>query len=62
MTRLSTIVPPHQEQHHRPSLPRFCIEVFGGILLCVAFALGVYFSLEALQPERHANIELAPFL
>lgn len=63
MTHLSRTVPPHQEKSHRPSLVRFCVEVFGGILLCGAFAFGIYFSLEALahtfQPERHTHVNLS---
>jgi heme/copper-type cytochrome/quinol oxidase subunit 2 len=63
MTQPARTAPRHQEKHHHPSLAFFCVEVFVGILLCAAFASGVYFSFalvaQATQQERHAHVNLS---
>jgi len=71
MAQLPRTAPRHQGKPQRASLAFFCVEVFVGILLCVAFVSGYYFVLEAAfgsqwtpptahaaQPERHVQANL----
>jgi len=71
MAQLPRTAPRNQGKQQRESLAFFCVEVFVGILLCVAFVSGVYFALEAAfgnqttppiahaaQLERHVQAKL----
>jgi len=71
MTQLPRTTPGNQGQPHRASFAFFCVEVFVGILLCVAFIAGVNFTLgaafgyqrtpavaHAAQIERHVQMNM----
>ena len=71
MAQLPGTAPRNQGKQHRSSLAFFYVEVFVGILLCVAFVSGVYYTFEAafgsqrttpiahaVQLERHVQANL----